>query len=52
MSTSRFFILISALAALIAGLQMSRQGCPACAVLPKYPEAAHTSTSNSTTPNP
>ncbi|MBK8040535.1 MAG: hypothetical protein IPK22_25885 [Verrucomicrobiaceae bacterium] len=52
MTPNRLFILIAALAALLAGLQMSRQGCPACVLLPKAPEAAASTDLNSTTPKP
>jgi hypothetical protein len=40
MTPNRIFILIAALAALLAGMQMSRQGCPACVLLSTTPEAA------------
>jgi hypothetical protein len=52
MTTDRLFIAIAALAALLAGMQMSRQGCPACVLLPKVPEAASTTDLNSATPKP
>ena len=52
MTTNRFFILIAALAALLAGMQMSRQGCPACVLLPKAPEAVPVTDLNPTTPKP
>jgi hypothetical protein len=52
MTTNRLFIAIAALAALLAGMQMSRQGCPACVLLPKAPEAVPTTDLNSTTPKP
>ncbi|MFN7560498.1 MAG: hypothetical protein ACK5TH_01865 [Prosthecobacter sp.] len=52
MTPKRLFILIAALAALLAGLQMSRQGCPACVLLPKSPEEVQTAQTNSTTPKP
>ena len=52
MTTNRFFILIAALAALLAGMQMSRQGCPACVLLPKAPEPVPSTDLNSTTPKP
>jgi hypothetical protein len=52
MTTNRLFIAIAALAALLAGMQMSRQGCPACVLLPKAPEAVPTDDLNSTIPKP
>jgi hypothetical protein len=52
MTTNRLFILIAALAALLAGMQMSRQGCPTCVLLPKAPEAAAATDLNSTTAKP
>ncbi|MFO1439816.1 MAG: hypothetical protein U1F81_15950 [Verrucomicrobiaceae bacterium] len=52
MTPNRLFILIAALAALLVGLQMNRQGCPACVMLPKSPEEAQTAPTNSTTPKP
>lgn len=52
MTPNRLFILIAALAALLAGMQMSRQGCPACVLLPKAPKAAPTIDLNSTAPKP
>jgi hypothetical protein len=52
MTTNRLFIAIAALAALLASMQMSRQGCPACVLLPKAPEAVPTTDLNSTTPKP
>jgi hypothetical protein len=52
MNPNRLYILIAALAALLAGMQMSRQGCPACVLLPKATEAAPGTDLNSTTPKP
>ncbi len=52
MTPHRLFILIAVLAALLAGMQMSRQGCPACVLLPKAPEAAPVTYLNSNTPKP
>ena len=52
MTPNRLFILIAALAALMAGMQMSRQGCPACVLLPKAPETALATDLNSTNPKP
>jgi len=52
MTTNRLFTLIAALAALLAGLQMSRQGCPACVLLPKSPEAVPATDLNLTTAKP
>jgi hypothetical protein len=52
MTPHRIFILIATLAALLAGMQMSRQGCPACVLLPKTPEAAPATDLNSTTQIP
>ena len=52
MTTNRLFILIAALAALLFGLQMSRQGCPACVLLPKAPEVVPGTDLNSTTTKP
>lgn len=52
MTPNRLFILIAALAALLAGMQMSQQGCPACVLLPKVPEAATATDLESTTPKP
>lgn len=52
MTPNRLFILIAALAALLAGIQMSRQGCPACVLLPKTSVAAPATGLNSTTPKP
>lgn len=52
MTPNRLFILFVALAALMAGKQMSRQGCPACVLLPKAPEMAPGADLNSTTPKP
>lgn len=39
MKTDRLYFIIAALAALILGYQLSRQGCPACVLLPKAPAA-------------
>lgn len=52
MAPNRLFILIAALAALLAGLQMSQQGCPACVLLPKSPEEVQAAPTISTTPKP
>ncbi|MDP1588222.1 MAG: hypothetical protein Q8M07_10785 [Prosthecobacter sp.] len=52
MTPNRLYILIAALAALLVGLQMSRQGCPACVMLPKAPEAVSATDLNSTTAKP
>jgi hypothetical protein len=52
MTTNRLFTLIAVLAALLSGLQMSRQGCTACVLLPKAPEAAASNDLNSTTAKP
>lgn len=52
MTPNRLFVLLAALAALLAGMQMSRQGCSACVLLPKAPEAAPATNLNSTTPKP
>jgi hypothetical protein len=52
MTQNRLFILIAALAAILAGLQMSRHGCPACVLLPKVPEATPATDLNSTTAKP
>ena len=49
MTPNPLFILI---AALLAGMQMSRRGCPACVLLPKMSVAAPGTDSNSTTPRP
>ena len=49
MTPNRLFILI---AALLVGLQMSQQGCPACVLLPKSPEEVQAAQTNSTTPKP
>jgi hypothetical protein len=35
MKFDRIFVLIAALAALLAGLQINRSGCAACLLLPK-----------------
>lgn len=35
MKSNRIFVLIAALTALLAGLQMNRRGCAACLLLPK-----------------
>lgn len=52
MTPNRLFIFIAALATLLAGMQMSRQGCPTCVLLPKSPEAAPANDLTSTTPKP
>lgn len=52
MTPNRLFILIAVLAALLAGMQMSQQGCPTCVLLPKAPEAAPANDLTSTTPKP
>lgn len=52
MKTDRIFIFIAALAAVLAGMQMSRRGCPACLLLPKAPEAAAAPELNQPTPKP
>jgi hypothetical protein len=52
MTPNRLFLIIAALAALLAGMQMSRHGCPACVLLPKAPEAAPATDLNSTNPKP
>ncbi|MBL9181491.1 MAG: hypothetical protein JNN17_05080 [Verrucomicrobiaceae bacterium] len=52
MTSNRLFILIAALVALLAGMQMGRQGCPTCVLLPKAPEAAPANDLTSTTPKP
>jgi len=52
MTTNRLFILIAALAALLAGIQMGRQGCPTCVLLPKAPEAGPATDLNSTNAKP
>ncbi|HRJ07088.1 MAG TPA: hypothetical protein PK490_01050 [Prosthecobacter sp.] len=52
MTPNRLFILIAALEALLAGMQMTRQGCPSCVLLPKAPEAAPAIDLNHTTPKP
>ena len=52
MTPNRLFIAIAAIAALLAGLQMSRQGCPTCVLLPKAPEAVPATDLNSTTAKP
>ena len=52
MTPHRLFILNAVLAALLAGMQMSWQGCPSCVLLPKAPEAAPATDLNHTTPKP
>lgn len=52
MTPSQLFILIAALAALLVGLQMNKQGCPACVLLPKSPEEVQAAQTNSTTLKP
>jgi hypothetical protein len=52
MTPNRLFIAIAALAALLAGLQMGRQGCPSCVLLPKAPEVGPATDLNSTTTKP
>jgi len=52
MKVDRIFILIGALAALLAGLQMRRQGCPACGLLPQAPAGDLVSAVNNLTSKP
>lgn len=52
MTPKRFFILIAALAAFLAGMQPIRQDCPTCVVLPKAPYAPPATDLNSTTSKP
>ncbi len=52
MTPNRLFVAIAALAALLTGLQMSRQDCPTCVLRPKAPEAAPATDVNSTTAKP
>jgi hypothetical protein len=43
MKTDRLYFIIAAMAALILGHQLSRQGCPACMLLPKASAVAPSS---------
>jgi hypothetical protein len=52
MTPNRLFILIAVIAALLAGMQMSRQGCPTCVLLPKAPQADPATDLNSTAIKP
>lgn len=52
MKIDRPFILIAALAALLAGLPMRRPDCPACGLSPQGPAKDSVLTSNNPTPKP
>lgn len=52
MKVDRLILLIAALAALLVGPQMRRQGCPACVLLPQSPAQDSVSTSNNPSPKP
>jgi len=43
MKTDRLYFIIAAMTALILGHQLSRQGCPACMLLPKASAVATSS---------